>query len=397
MEIAAVKKREAIKIATRRAILSVIRRKAPISRKDIIALVRIRPTTVSDMTRELIRDGIVQETGRAGGEYGRKQVLLGLNANSRIALGVHYSGNCARIVAVDVLGKVKFQTRKVIRMSSRRSFIADTQEAIAEAVRATGKKPKDMMGIGLGTPGLVDRQHGISRYHTGYGWWKNIPLKDAVEDKFGIPAFVENDTRTLTMAERWFGCGKGVRNMIYIDIGDGVSAGLVLNGGIYYGAAGIAGELGHTVIDPMGLLCDCGRHGCLETVFSLKVLKRNLQDELKWISPPNDENIIAETKKLARSGNRRTIALLDHMGRYLSIVVVNLANLFNPELIVVGGAMGTAFGEWLMEKVTQAVRTQALKTESHGIHIHIMFSRLDEYGGALGAASMALESWFDLE
>lgn len=399
MEIVFGKSRKAMKTATRRAVLSIIRSKAPVSRKDIIALTNIRPSTVSEVTGALIREGIIHETGRDQTDSGRKPVLLDINPESYLALGIHYSGNCARIVAMDLHGHVIFQTQKTVRLTSRNSFITDTLKAISEVMRETGKKTKEVLGIGLGVPGLVDHQQGLALFHTGYEWWKNLSLKRIIENKIKIPVFIENDTKVLITAERWrLGREKGAQHMIYIDIGDGVSAGLVLNGNIYYGAHGVAGELGHTVIDPAGPLCECGRRGCLETVLSLRALMRSFYGKrgmaLLQQDGRDETALIAKMIELRRTGNRRAVSIINRMGRYLSVAAVNLANLFNPELIVVGGVLGKAFGEWWLEPVVQTVKAQALKTELHD-GIGVMLSQLDEYGGARGAAFMALGSWFD--
>ena len=196
---------------------------------------------------------------------------------------------------------------------------------------------------------------------------------------------LENDTRSLTLAERWFGRGKEKDNFLYLDLGEGIGLGILLNGEIYEGK-GAAGEFGHTTIDlNNGPLCECGKRGCLETFVSTIVLKR----EAKRIFNRNIS--LDEMLMLAKKGDKKILWILERVGKYLAIGIGNLINLFNPGLIIIGGPL-SQFGNFLLEPMKQNLSSQVLKR--HLGDVTIVSTQLGEDAGVRGAASLILKKFF---
>jgi predicted NBD/HSP70 family sugar kinase len=144
------------------------------------------------------------------------------------------------------------------------SVVRDLARMVTLLTRERGISKKQLLGVGVGLAGIVDADAGILRQSPIYGW-QNVPLRAMLQSRLHVPVYIENDVNTLTMTEKWFGHGQGLDNFLTVTVGRGVGMGIVVNGQFYEGDGGGAGELGHTVIDPDGPLCDCGKHGCLET------------------------------------------------------------------------------------------------------------------------------------
>ncbi len=252
-------------------------------------------------------------------------------------------------------------------------------------VQKGGIKKKQLLGVGIGLAGVVDFAHGLVRQNP-YFSWRNIQLGDLLENRLRVPVFIDNDVNTLTLSEKWINRGRAEDNFIVITVGRGIGMGIVINGQIYRGKAGGAGELGHTVVDVNGPLCDCGRYGCLESLISDRAL---IAQASQIISP--DIIRLDDLIELAYSGQADAVAILANAGRLLGTQIANLVNVFDPKLIIISGE-GTRMGEVFFSAVRSAIHDCVMTGLAEDTEI-----RVNSWGDdiwALGAASLVIAEIF---
>ncbi len=267
----------------------------------------------------------------------------------------------------------------------------------ARRVMADGKvKPTQVKAVGVGAPGPLDIEAGILISPPNLPGWSRVPLKALIEDGLGIPTFLENDANAAGLGEYRFGAGRGTRHMVYVTVSTGIGGGLILDGKLYHGSSGAAGEIGHTTVKLDGPPCNCGNWGCLEALASGTAIAREGRERVARGVP----TLIAElaggdpgriTAKLvadaAGRGDAVARQILAEAMEYLGIGIANLINLFDPELVVIGGGL-TNIGERLFESVRRVVAERAYVAKAHPVRI--VPAELGDNVGVLGAAAVAL-------
>jgi predicted NBD/HSP70 family sugar kinase len=242
---------------------------------------------------------------------------------------------------------------------------------------------KRLMGIGIGLAGIVDAERGIVRSSPIWGW-KNVPFAAVVEKLTGFATFIDNDVNTLTQVERLYGRGVGVDHFLTVTVGRGVGLGIVANGQLYRGLGG-AGELGHTIIEPTGYTCDCGKMGCLETFVGDPWLVRRANTQALMVQ--NAE----ELARSAESGNIIAIDILRQAGEMLGKAIAVLVNVLHPQLIIFSGE-GIRYGDFLLQPAYQSLTAHVMSALTEGLVIHI--EPLGDDAWARGAASIVLQELF---
>ncbi len=372
------------RISNQKPILNLIRERGPISRTEVIRILQMRPGTALESIEELRQKGLIEEAGKAKSTGGRRPVLLKLIPEARFAIGLHLRKRDTVLVVVDLQAGIVYEDKVKNRFKDKKTLLGYISKNLDKIFRATKISTNRILGVGLAIPGLVDREKGICLFSTYYSWWKDIALRKPLEKKFHLPISLENDTKSLTLAERWFGRGKERDNFLYLDLGEGIGLGIFLNGEIHEGK-GAAGEFGHTTIDLNGPLCRCGKRGCLETFVSTTVLKRKAERAF------NRNISLPEMLRLAEKRERKTLQILERAGKYLAIGIGNLINLFNPGLIIIGGPL-SQFGNFLLEPMRQNLSSQVLKRPLEDVTI--VSTQLGEDAGVRGAASLILKKFF---
>lgn len=264
-----------VKELNKAVILNIIWRHAPISRAEIARISGLTRGTVSSLVDELIHDSFVKEIGTGTSAMGRKPIMLQLNAGAGVIVGVDLGVNYILIILADLRAQVLARKRLSIspEMGEKR-ILEKMLDGIADILAGAPSTPRGLLGIGAGVPGLVEMEHGVLKFAPNLRW-KNAPLKDLLQERFDVPVYVDNEANVGALGEKWFGAGQGIRHMVYLSVGVGLGAGIVVNGELYRGATGYAGELGHFTILPDGPLCGCGNRGCWETLASeLATLRR---------------------------------------------------------------------------------------------------------------------------
>src|SRR5215212_3617466 len=238
----------------------------PISRADVARLTGLTRTTVSDVVATLLVDGVVREIGRGPSSGGKAPILLEVNDDARLVVGLdlgeeHFAGSL-----VNLRGEI----RRTVELPVAGRDGTEALDLVFELLdRLLDGSTAPLLGIGIGTPGLVDSRTGTIRRAVNLDW-RDLPLGEIVAERYDVPVNVANDSQAAALAEYTYAGGDRVPNLITIRIGRGVGAGLILRGSLFQGDGSGAGEIGHVVVDAEGTVCRCGRTGCLETVAGMR-------------------------------------------------------------------------------------------------------------------------------
>ncbi|HEX6251529.1 MAG TPA: ROK family glucokinase [Gemmatimonadaceae bacterium] len=242
------------------------------------------------------------------------------------------------------------------------------EDVIRQTTAETGARREDFLGVGIGSPGPLDRARGVVIFTPNLGW-RNLPLRDEIARRVGLPATLDNDANCATLGEWWCGAAKGHRNVMGITIGTGIGGGLILDGRLYHGSSDAAGEIGHTTIDANGRLCKCGNYGCLEAYASGTAIARRAAEALavdgrsRILSLVDGDmsRLTAQTVyEAARQEDALALEIVRDTARFLGIGISNLLNVFNPDMVVVAGGV-TQAGDALFEPLRVEVRRRAFR------------------------------------
>lgn len=383
-------------------ILRVIREYSPISRSEIVEKTNLTAATVSRIVSKLIKFNLVVETGYAESSGGRKPVLLELNPDSVLTVGIDLEIDEIKGVIIDLDGNILSETRLAISGETAQDYILNKVNEIVGKLLGKSDYLNRVIGIGIGMHGLVDYARGVSIYPPAFGW-REVPVTEIIKASYDLPVIIENNVRALTLAEKWFGAGKNFSNFVCLKVGAGIGSGIFTDGRIYRGASNSAGEIGHTMVDEDGPLCTCGNYGCLESMASnpaiikrtLKALKQGAASKINNLLNNNLNKLDKEVIFLAaEQGDYLARQILQDTGRYLGIGVANLINILNPEAVIIGGEIVTA-GDIVFESLRSTVHNRALSYPVK--HVKIIKSEMNKEGVAIGAATLILESLFNID
>ncbi|MFH0784998.1 MAG: ROK family transcriptional regulator [Pseudomonadota bacterium] len=346
----AVANRDLMRAINRFAILHAIRDAGTISRVDLARRTGLSQATVTGITAELLAEGMLLEQQSSRSDGGRRPVPLALNPQGAYTVGVHLSVDNICVVLMDLqAGIIKTHTRQ---LEPDRCAADEVVELLIEAVQTclwqADFSKNQISGIGVAIPGLIDSRTGFVHFVPNY-IWSNIGLADRLRERMDVAVYVENSANTLAIYEQWFGIGRGTDNFLLITTEHGIGAGLVLNGKIYRGYRGIAGEFGHTVVDDKGPLCRCGQIGCLEAICGNNAILREAKEVLRRKSQGQEEGrelTIEEVLLEAKGGNAALREIYRRAGRTLGVGIGNICKLFDPEKIIITGK-GVLAGELL--------------------------------------------------
>jgi len=319
------------------------------------------------------------------------------NPDSKI-LGIDLGGTKILTAVANTQGKMLSRDHSITRAKEGQDVVVKSiLESVGRALDQAHISAADLAAIGLGAPGLSNPETGILFTSPNLPGWKDVPLRDIIEKKLGKKAFLINDANAAAVGELYFGAGKGARNSIYITVSTGIGGGIIIDGKIYTGATGTAGELGHMVIDDEGPQCNCGNRGCWETLASGTALAREARHRIKEgaatsilkYADGKIEKINAEAiHEAAQAGDKLANELIAQTAYYLGVGLANLINIFNPEVIIIGGGLSN-IGDILLEPAFKEAERRAFKQAYQAVR----FARaeLGRNSGVLGAAAFALE------
>ena len=242
------------------------------------------------------------------------------------------------------------------------------EDVVALTMAETGAKRTDFIGVGIGSPGPLDRERGIVIVTPNLGW-KDFPLRDKIAERVGLPATLDNDANCATVGEWWCGAAKGARHVIGMTIGTGIGGGIIVDGRLYHGARDVAGEIGHATIDSTGRRCKCGNYGCLEAYASGPAIADRAREALlgwddsilsSMVDGQLDRITAATVYEAAKKGDDVARDVVRETARYLGAGIANLLNIFNPDVVVIAGGV-TQAGPALFEPLRAEVKRRAFR------------------------------------
>ncbi len=377
--------RNLIRAINRSIVLNAIKNYGPVSRTDLAHLTGLSPASISNISANLIQSSLVFEKESGDSSGGRKPVRLALNPHGGCVIGIKLAEKQISATLTDLEATVILNQSVEIDSRDPQVILHTIVDLVQSIITVQQINPSKLLGVGLGLAGIINIQEGILRYSPFFGW-RNLPLGKILKDELHVPVYLDNDVNTLTITEQLFGAGRGIDNFLVVTVGRGVGLGIVVNGHIYHGHQGGAGEFGHTVCDDKGPACDCGKHGCLETFVADPALLRSASQIL---SQPmtNIEDVI----QLANTGQEDIRAIFADAGRKLGQGIANLINLFNPQLIILSGE-GVRSGDLLFQPMRAAVKAHTL--EGLGNETEIQIDKWEDFAWARGAASLVLQELF---
>lgn len=376
------------RIIGRRLLLAEIRRAAPVPRIDLAERTGISRATVTTITAELLREGLIEEIEneslpREKGR-GRPRVNLKIRGAARLLAGAKIAHQSVSMALMDFEGTVLAHGEErlpapVLAPEEMAGFLA---EMLAGLARGIGRELADLSGFGVGIAGVVDAPRGFVYWSPSLSR-RNLSFGEMLERRIGIPTFLDNDANLVALAEKTFGLGRDHSDFIVVTLESGVGMGIVIGGEIYRGTRGCGAEFGHTKIEPDGAPCRCGQRGCLEAYVAEYALVREAR--ARGLDGPGGLGALLDA---ARAGDGRAEAVLARAGHVFALGLANIVNIFDPELIIIAGEQ-TRFDHLHSEAVLAAMRGAIVQVDKPPpeVVVHdwadLMWAR--------GAAAYALE------
>jgi predicted NBD/HSP70 family sugar kinase len=375
------------------AVLRLIWEERRISRADIARRAELSRSTVSEIVNEILPTGLVAEVGEGPSRGGRRPIVLEFQDDVCVILGVEMGGSHVAAALTDLRGRVlAWETRE----HPVRSDPAGTRQLIAELCRGCLAAPaaagRPLVGIGVAVPSPVNPAHPDRLSTVVLPAWEGRLGLDDLGDHHGVPLLVDNDANLGALAEHWWGLGVGVDHLAYIKVATGIGSGHVINGEIYRGAAGFAGEIGHISIDPQGEPCICGLRGCLATFVSgaaLEARASRLAAKFPGSHLTEKAFTVHDIEKAALAGDRLALQVVSEAAEHLGTVIAGLLNLMNPAMVVLGDDFAR-LGELVLAPLRERVRSRTLVTSV--ATTEILFSKLGPQSVAIGAATLVLKT-----
>lgn len=365
-------------------VLEAILRHAPLSRAKISETTGLNKATVSSLVQDLIDNKLVAETGTGASSGGRKPVMLEFVADAGYAVGIDLGVNYMRGVLTDLRGNVVSERMTALTTVDPDRVFGTLRPFIQQLMDEAPDSPFGIVGIGVGVPGLVDR-NGSVLFAPNMDW-RDVPLREALSRTFNLPVMIDNEANAGALGEQRFGIGRGISNIVYVSVGIGIGTGLILQSRLYKGSSGFSGEIGHMTIEAGGKPCRCGNLGCWELYASEQALLEQAA-ELGYKDKDLDGLLAA-----AEAGDESVASLLKRIGEYLGIGIANIVNVFNPNAVIIAGRLSRA-RPWLEEAVKDTLERRALGF--HLRNVNVLYAELGDRSAVMGAVEMAISLFFE--
>lgn len=379
------------------AVMSLIRQKGRLSRKELSDLTGLSPTTCGSITRQLIKDGFLYETGQGESTGGRKPVMLEIKPISYYAAGFDIGMEELQMVVADITGQILLEKKLAYTKGiSVEQAVEMVSEELTRLIEKIGLKRERFLGCGLSIPGLVDR--GTNQVIMAPNLlWNHVDLKAKASEILQMPVYIENEAMCSAICEHWIGKCRNIDSFICINVESGIGAGIFIGEKIYRGFSGSAGEIGHLVVNEDGRLCGCGNHGCLETYASVRYMLLEVNNRVNNGYSSNIINAVGGTLKwekiveAAQQGDILCNHVLRQGAKYLGHAVAFLINTLNPEAIILGKCF-TQYANLVMDVLTRTVKEKALNWPAS--RVRIMTSDFGMNSSAMGAAMIPIRKIF---
>lgn len=387
----------------KRVIEAIVRNCGPISQIGLYELTHLRRSTISSITRKLLSERRLLEFGKSSNSRGRKQVLLQSNNEFGSIVAVQFDDEKVIAGAMDLVPAILHQVSEPTCLTKGQSgLISQLQSCVQRVITESGLDHTRLIGIGIADPGLVDSRHGVTLTSTTIDFWRQVPLKRIFEETFSVPVVVESKTRSKTLAEQMLGAGEKQRDLIYVDYGTGIGAGMIVDGRLLYGTNCGVGEMGHINIFGNTTVCKCGSVGCLEAITGSYAVERQVRKAL--IEGAASEVVAlagGDTEKIttwlifqaACAGDKLCMHITSEVADYIGAGVASLVNLFNPSVVVLDQRLGLA-GQQMLDQISRIVKANALA--DYTSNLAIRYGVLGEEAGIVGTGLAVLTKYFEV-
>ncbi len=382
----------AVRAQHSRLILNLLWEHHEISRADLARRTSLSRSTVSAIVTDLLSKGLAKEARAGVSTGGRRPIILEFQDHSSFIVGIELGATHISCVLTDLRcnGRASWSAPAPVRDEPEVALRMMTM-AVRSVLEAGGVQPFQVLGVGVAVPSPVDEERPGELMPLIVPKWKGYNIATHLEESFKRPVFMDNDANLGALAELWWGAGSTAKDLAYIKVATGVGAGLIINGRIFRG--GIAGEIGHTSIDPNGPQCICGLKGCLATFIGTPALLERAKDKLRAsgsnrLPPAGIDGLV----NAALDGDLMSVELIHYAGDKLGVGIANLLNLLNPKMVVLGGGIARA-GDLLLDGVRTTIGGLSLPESIRSTEIRT--TGLNEWGIAVGAATLVLQAALD--
>ncbi len=374
-----------------RLLLNLLWREREISRAELARRSGLSRSTVSAIVNDLLGTGLVEETRAGISSGGRRPIMLEFQDQSSFIVGIELGATHVSCVLTDLHCKVRASWSAPAPVRNEpEAALEKMMLGVRSVLEADGVGLSRVLGIGVAVPSPVDSEHPGELLPLVAPKWKGYNIATHLKESFGRPVFIDNDANLGALAELWWGAGCSAGDLAFIKVATGIGAGLTINARIFRGTSGIAGEIGHTSIDPNGPLCVCGLNGCLATFIGTPALLERAEAQLRASRSNRPPPVsIDDLVNAALGGDPPSVELIQYAGNKLGVGIANMLNLLNPKTVVIGGGIARA-GDLIIDAVCQTIRGLSLPASISSTEIRT--TSLNEWGIALGAATLTLEA-----
>ncbi|GAA3206037.1 ROK family transcriptional regulator [Dactylosporangium siamense] len=374
-----------------------------VSRVEIAQHTGLTPQTVSGIVRRLIDEGIVREDGARTSNGGKPRTVLRLNADAGRAVGLHFDPVELAAVVVDLLGRPLVTARRTTPRPADPALVtAAMAELVDEVLLEAGVQRSQVLGLGLAAPGPIDQHVGMVISPPQLANWSRVPIKEMLATATGLEVTLDNDATAAAVAERWAGAGRGVANFAYFHLGTGVGGGLVLGHQVYRGGSMNAAEFGHTSVAEDGPGCYCGNRGCLESLVNPPAIVAAAHRLLAADPPASSLSELYRADPVAvdhpticlaaAAGDPLAAAVIDAAAEHLATVVVNVVNIVDVDLVILGGHGIRHVEARFRQAVVRALATRTLARRIRIVDVAL--SPLGVDAAVVGGAALVLHATF---
>jgi predicted NBD/HSP70 family sugar kinase/biotin operon repressor len=376
---------ESLRERNRLRVIDALRSRGAISRAEIARQTGLSRSTVSSLVADLQATGMVVEravegVAAAGPQGGRPPVLVALDSSAGAVVGLDFGHDSLRVAVADLSYAILAETAVDLEVDTNAHDALDAAaRLVSELIVEAGVGRGHVLAAGVGLPGPIDRASGLVHSQPILPSWVGLEPARELQDRLGLPVHLDNDANVGALGESAFGAGRGTRVMAYLRLSAGIGAGLVIDGRPFRGARGVAGEIGHVLVDPQGPICRCGNRGCLETFVAGPALCELLRRSHGPLT-------VKDLLRLAKEGDAGCQRVIADAGSVVGRAVADLCNYLNPDLVVVGGDLSVA-GDLVIEPMREAVRRFAIPAAADDVEI--VAGTLGDRAELLGALALA--------
>ena len=394
---------ELIAHVNRTLVMQAVRSLQPTFRAEVSRWTNLNPATVTGIVTDLLKTQLLKEVpgeARSGPAGGRPPMMLELNNEARRILAIDLEPDVLRVALVGLGINLLEYREEFLDRRGQPETVVDKIVELSRKVMEQGRQ-KRIDGVGLSLPGLIDREQGILIGSTNMPQWHNVPIRDLLTERLGLEPKLERSFHLAAMHEDWIDRSNQTTTKLVISLRTGIGASFVRRGELYLGAGGFDGEVGHTLIDLNGALCECGNRGCLETFVRADAVCERVEKLIRSGRAREIASAVAKGEslrpelvyRLAKQGDADAAEVVRDVGRYVGLAAANLVNLLAPDALILCGSIDTA-DELILEAVREQIMERSLPQLRN--HLTIRLAAAKEKSALLGAAVLVARELFDL-